>query len=167
MGRDGGYVALEDQTMRRALMVVLAMAAGPPSLERQMLDAHNAVRARLGERRLVWSEKLARAAEQWARTLIKDGSFRHNGRTPYGENLFDVTGGEFLPQQVVNVWAGEAEDYDHATNRCKPGRMCGHYTQLVWRDTKEVGCSVARGGNREVWVCEYYPPGNYIGMRPY
>jgi hypothetical protein len=44
--------------------------------------------------------------------------------------------------------------------------MCGHYTQLVWRRARQVGCAAARGGSREVWVCEF-PEGNYIGMRPY
>jgi pathogenesis-related protein 1 len=65
----------------------------------------------------------------------------------------------------VDGWASEAAQYDYKTNRCTG--TCGHYTQLVWRDTKEVGCAVARSANREVWACDYAPPGNYIGMRPY
>jgi pathogenesis-related protein 1 len=137
------------------------------SIQQQMLDAHNAVRARVGVPPLVWSDKLARAAEEWAETLIKDGTFRHNSHSPYGENLYAIGGGEFLPQQIVNGWAAEAKDYDLAANKCKPERMCGHYTQIVWRETRQVGCGVARGGNREVWVCEYSPPGNYVGQKPY
>jgi hypothetical protein len=38
---------------------------------------------------------------------------------------------------------------------------------MVWRDTREVGCAVATDTEREVWVCEYYPPGNVAGFRPY
>jgi pathogenesis-related protein 1 len=45
--------------------------------------------------------------------------------------------------------------------------MCGHYTQIVWRNTKAVGCAVGGKGAREVWVCDYDPPGNYVGQRPY
>jgi PadR family transcriptional regulator len=45
--------------------------------------------------------------------------------------------------------------------------VCGHYTQIVWSNTREVGCGVARDSNREVWVCNYNPPGNWIGERPY
>jgi hypothetical protein len=45
--------------------------------------------------------------------------------------------------------------------------VCGHYTQIVWRNTKSVGCAVARGKGVEVWVCNYDPPGNYAGQRPY
>lgn len=149
------------------LPLVLVASFGESTIEKQMLDAQNAVRVRVGVRPLVWSDKLVRIAQEWADTLVKEGSFRHRPGSPWGENLYAVTGTEFLPQQIVNGWAAEAKDFDYADNRCKEDRMCGHYTQLVWRDTRQVGCAVARGGNREVWVCEYSPKGNYIGIRPY
>jgi hypothetical protein len=132
-----------------------------------MLDAQNAVREKVGVRPLVWSDKLARIAQEWADRLVKEGTFRHRPDSPWGQNLYEITGSEYLPQQIVKGWAAEAKDFDYRANRCKEDRMCGHYTQLVWRDTRQVGCAVARGGNREVWVCEYSPKGNYIGMRPY
>lgn len=150
--------------MRWALLLALAL---PTSVDDPMLEAQNAVRARVGVPPLVWSDKLARAAKEWADTLVKEGSFRHTPHSPYGQNLYELTGGEFLPQQIVNGWAAEAKDYDHAKNACKRGRMCGHYTQMVWRDTKELGCAVARGGDREIWVCDYNPPGNIAGSKPY
>ena len=62
-------------------------------------------------------------------------------------------------------WAAEARNYDYGSNKCS--RVCGYYTQIVWGDAREVGCAVARGGGREVWVCEYDPPGNWVGKRPY
>jgi pathogenesis-related protein 1 len=148
-------------------LMPLPAADAPSSMQEQMLDAQNAVRARVGLRPLVWSDKLAGIAQEWAGTLVKEGSFRHRPDSPWGQNLYAVMGTEFLPQQIVNGWAAEAKDFDYAANRCKEDRMCGHYTQLVWRETRQVGCAVARGGNREVWVCEYSPKGNYVGMRPY
>ncbi len=69
------------------------------------------------------------------------------------------------PAQVVNAWDSEAADYDYSSNKCR--KVCGHYTQIVWASTKEVGCGVARNAHREIWVCDYNPPGNYIGKRPY
>jgi pathogenesis-related protein 1 len=149
------------------LPLLLIASSDGVSIEGQMLDAQNAVRARVGVHPLVWSDKLARAAQEWADTLVKEGSFRHRPNSPWGQNLYAVMGTEFLPQQIVNGWAAEAKDFNYAANTCKEDRMCGHYTQLVWRDTRQVGCAVARGGNREVWVCEYSPKGNHIGMRPY
>ena len=72
----------------------------------------------------------------------------HRPKSPYGENLFEIDGGTASPAQVVRSWASESRDYDHSSNRCSG--VCGHYTQVVWGDTKEVGCAVARGGGREV-----------------
>jgi pathogenesis-related protein 1 len=66
---------------------------------------------------------------------------------------------------VVNAWAAESRNYDYRSNCCRG--VCGHYTQIVWAGTQEVGCAVARGGRREVWVCNYDPPGNWAGKRPY
>jgi hypothetical protein len=87
------------------------------------------------------------------------------GHSPYGENLFGIRGASATPDQVVGNWASESGDYDYAANSCH--RVCGHYTQIVWRDSKLVGCGVARARGREVWVCEYDPPGNWVGQRPY
>jgi uncharacterized protein YkwD len=162
------------QRVASALATLFALAAtfvtlspGASSIESQMLKAHNAVRERLRLRPLVWSEKLAQGAQEWADLLIREGAFRHRPRSPWGQNLYEIVGTEYFPQQIVNGWVDEFRDYDLASNRCKPDRMCGHYTQIVWRDTKELGCAVAHGGRREIWVCEYYPPGNVLGERPY
>lgn len=40
----------------------------------------------------------------------------------------------------------------------------GHFTQVVWKESKELGvaCTKAKNGNIYV-VANYYPPGNYIG----
>jgi pathogenesis-related protein 1 len=147
--------------------MLLQPAAAPSSIEEQLLDAQNAVRARVGVPPLAWSDKLARAAQEWADRLVKEGAFRHRPNSPWGQNLYEITGSEHLPQQIVNGWAAEAKDFDFDTNNCKEGRICGHYTQIVWSKTKQVGCAVARGGNSEVWVCEYSPKGNIAGARPY
>jgi uncharacterized protein YkwD len=151
-------------TLSVYLSVVL-FAAHPGPLAREMLAAHNAVRGRAGVPRLVWSARLASAAQRWADILIARNEFRHNPKTPYGENLFAIAGGSESPAEIVSDWASEENDYNYAANSCRS--VCGHYTQIVWRDTREVGCAIARRGNREVCVCEYDPPGNYIGQRPY
>ena len=130
-----------------------------------MLAAHNRIRHELGLSPLGWSNQLAARAEDWARRLTEKNQFLHSPKSPYGENLFEITGGQSSPAGVVTEWASESKNYDYKLNRCSG--TCGHYTQLVWRDTKELGCAVARGGNREVWVCEYSPPGNWVGRRPY
>jgi hypothetical protein len=84
-----------------------------------------------------------------------------------GLNLVASFGAARRPSFVVGSWAGESKDYDERRFRCAAGAVCGHFTQIVWRDTKEVGCGVANGNNSEFWVCYYTPPGNYVGEKPY
>jgi pathogenesis-related protein 1 len=134
-------------------------------LVRHMLAVHNSVRARVGLAPLSWSDPLAARAQDWADRLLARKRFEHRPDSAYGENLFEISGANASPAQVVNVWAGESRNYDYNSNRCRG--VCGHYTQIVWGGTKEVGCAVARGGGREVWICDYDPPGNWIGRRPY
>src|SRR5581483_1121499 len=126
---------------------------------------HNVVRASVKVAPLAWSAPLAEAAQKWADRLVARNEFVHTPKNRYGENLFYVEGAGATPSEVVDYWAGEARDYDYATNQCHGA--CGHYTQMVWRDTRRVGCAVARGKGREVWVCEYDPPGNVVGLKPY
>lgn len=159
--------------MRVAAFLILAGGAGfhltaqaaNGVQPKEMLAAHNAVRAKVGVPALTWSDKLAAVAQQWANTLIAKNQFAHHPDPQYGENLFEISGAPATPSRVVDAWASEAGNYNHSTNTCN-GR-CGHYTQIVWRDTKAVGCGVARAHNREVWVCEYEPHGNVAGEKPY
>lgn len=138
----------------------------PAADARALLAPQNAVRASVGEPPLRWSDRLAGVARQWADHLVTTGKFEHRVGDRYGENLYEITGGIATPQQVVAAWADEAQEYDLRTNSCS-GAMCGHYTQIVWRTTRSVGCGVASGGTRQVWVCEYDPPGNWVGYRPF
>ena len=153
---------------RTRLMAIGAFAAGAAFAQtpaQQMLDAHNAVRAKVHVAPLTWSDHLADIAQQWARHLIATGEFAHSRNPATGENLYEIEGASASPDTVVKAWADEVKNYDYSTNACKG--VCGHYTQLVWAATKEVGCAAAQKGRREVWVCEYAPPGNYVGRKPY
>lgn len=135
------------------------------SLARDMLAAHNEVRARLDVPPLRWSNRLAASAQDWAVRLLEEGQFYHRPHPVFGENLFEITGGRASADMVVSDWAGEARDYSYRANTCRG--VCGHYTQIIWNSTREVGCAVARDQSREVWVCNYDPPGNWVGERPY
>jgi pathogenesis-related protein 1 len=141
-----------------------AAAPVPGSLEQEMLTWHNSTRKQVGISALKWSPELAKTAKEWADHLIENGQFVHS-HSKYGENLFEIEGGAASAFDVVRAWAAEVKDYDYRTNTCHG--MCGHYTQIVWGDTREVGCAMARAHGREVWVCEYDPPGNWEGRKPY
>jgi len=38
-----------------------------------------------------------------------------------------------------------------------------HYTQIIWKDTKQVGCGYAQN-DRAILVCQYLPQGNIVGQ---
>lgn len=138
----------------------------------QFLDEHNAVRRAPTPApdpalpALDNDNGLAGLALQWAQGCV----FEHSGNG-FGENLAFFSGEDSTPATVVAAWAAEAADYDYQANSCAADAQCGHYTQLVWRNTDTVGCGAARcnvGGYDGVfWVCNYNPPGNVVGQQPY
>ena len=162
-----------------------------------MVAAHNAVRAGVHRDLLPleWSDSLAALAQGWARTLARDAcTMRHNpDRGRIGENLLwagprtrrierwaepDGPRTTEITTEVQNLdapavvqsWADEARWYDAARGHCDApaGESCGHYTQIVWSGTSQVGCGMAVCGNKgQIWVCNYRPPGNVQGRRPF
>ncbi|MBI1209074.1 MAG: SCP-like extracellular [Azospirillum sp.] len=143
-------------------------SAEPPGRLGGIVEAHNHWRAEVGVPTLAWSRPLAELARNWAGQLQAEGCrMHHRPDNRYGENLAWAQGKRLSAAEVVGLWAGERKDYDHARNRCTPSAVCGHYTQLVWAKTRAVGCAVATCGDSEIWVCNYDPPGNYLGQRPY
>ena len=146
-----------------------------------VLESHNVTRRKHGLQSLKWSEKLARYSKQWTDHLGSGShcQIRHRGGTPpYGENLYRASAlrwstgeRETLPvtiKNVVKAWTDEEKWYDYNRNRCQPGKQCGHYTQIVWRKTTEVGCALKVCADKsQIWVCSYNPPGNFQGVRPY
>lgn len=147
------------------------------------MTAHNHWRAEVGvKEKLSYSPELAASSKAWANKLKQSNQCRMRHSEPegrYGENIYWASAlrwsdgrkelQKIIPKQVVDSWGSEKADYDYAKNSCKPGKMCGHYTQVVWRDTRKVGCAVAvcEDSQEQVWVCQYTPAGNWVGRKPY
>jgi pathogenesis-related protein 1 len=165
-----------------ALALVACSSGGAPGTTdpvdpTEMTQAHNAARAAVMPPAdpaipdLTWSSTVAAAAQSWA----SECNFSHNTDSGmYGQNIYASTD-DSTPQQVVTAWVGEAANYDYATNTCASGQVCGHYTQVVWRDSTELGCGAANcttgspfgTGSWQIYVCNYSPPGNFDGEKPY
>ncbi len=155
--------------------------AAPTPEAQAWLDAQNAVRRNVQPAptaplpALTWSGDAAAVAQAWASGC----TFSHNPeRGNRGENIAaNAPAGSWGVGDAVSSWAGEAQSYDYATNTCASGQVCGHYTQIVWRDTTRVGCAhtTCSTGSPfgptfptwDFWVCDYEPPGNDVGERPY
>jgi pathogenesis-related protein 1 len=153
---------------------------GEPAALAGITAAHNRVRARVGVPPLNWNPRLAEVAQRWADACVDRqpprGMIDHStGESPdfpgpLGENLHATTGPVVDPVEAVEGWAAEAKDFDPQRNTCRAGAMCGHYTQVVWRTTREVGCATShcpRLAYRSSLVCNYFPAGNWEGQRPY
>jgi hypothetical protein len=137
----------------------------------RLLAAHNRARADKGLAPLQWNAALATAARPWAQTLADDGKLRHSSQ-------------DSRPGQGENIWMGTARFYDleHMMARFvdekrdfRPGvfpevsatgkwQDVAHYTQIVWPETREVGCALVTAKKRDALVCRYSPPGNVFGQ---
>ena len=120
---------------------------------------------------MTWSDRATGVAQTWADRC----KFEHNTGTGYGENLYASTA-DSNATEPVDTWASEAANYTYATNTCTTSKVCGHYTQVVWRSSIMLGCGKSActsnspfGGTGTwfFWVCDYSPPGNFVGQKPY
>ena len=134
----------------------------PSGRPAELLRAHNLRRAKHCAPALRWSNELARTAQRWADQLGKRGCGLTHSTTQFGENLAAGTSGAFSPDAIVQMWYGEIDQYSFRRGRFS--MKTGHFTQLIWRATRTVGCAVGRCEGMEVWVCNYDPPGNVEGM---
>lgn len=149
--------------------------------------AHNAVRAGVTNPTpspalppLTWSTSIAATAQAYADQLASSGcNLVHSGANGLGENLAWYGGQMATPEDVVDGWASEVDCWtygkfmngDACDSVCVAqhnSNGCGHYTQVVWRNTTELGCGMATcSGGAEIWVCNYKAQGNYINQYPY
>ncbi|KAK2639753.1 hypothetical protein Ddye_027548 [Dipteronia dyeriana] len=133
---------------------------------RDYLNAHNAARAEIGVLNLTWDDQVASYAQNYANQRMGDCSLVHS-EGPYGENLAYSTG-NLSGVEAVGLWVSEKADYDSINNTCRVDRVCGHYTQIVWQHSKHLGCGRVQCKNGGSFICcNYDPPGNYIGSRPF
>jgi uncharacterized protein YkwD len=141
-----------------------------PGFETRLLAAHNAERLQLGQPALTWNSRLADSARKWAQTLAKNRSFEHAPQNAEGENLWSGTKGEYSPEEMVGLWIEEKQFFKSGifpqVSTSGNWSDVGHYTQLIWYNTTQVGCAVAQSTQEDILVCRYDPPGNWIGKNP-
>lgn len=152
----------------------IASADLPAGFDERILAAQNRERLGLGLHALRWNDALAQSAKDWANYLASSGRFEHspeNTKKPEGENLWAGTKGYYSPEAMVDGWVREKRYFQPGLfpNNSTTGRVedVGHYTQLVWRATSEVGCAKATSAQEDILVCHYSEAGNYVGERPF
>jgi hypothetical protein len=164
-----------------------------------VLKAHNDARDAVGSPALTWSNSLAADAQSWANELVKlnQGKDINQAETEHApgnkaENIASgykaSSSGEVSPPSTASLvqdWVNEKQYWKGGTfgspDSCQApgqaaGKGCGHFTQVVWRTTTEVGCGIATldgktssglSGKWYALVCRYSPEGNWLGQKPY
>jgi len=158
-------------------LIVLALAARisaqssitlDTAIQRSILIEHNKERKLLNIPNLTWNEEIASYAEEWALQLAEeDNSIHHRSGDNYGENISWISS---MPDDIsegVAMW-NEEKVYFKYKPIGNDWAKSGHYTQVIWKNTTQVGCGCAVSQSGAFFfVCNYDPPGNYIGQKPY
>ncbi|EPS38704.1 hypothetical protein H072_7512 [Dactylellina haptotyla CBS 200.50] len=131
-------------------------------IQKVILDIHNELRAKHGVPPLTWSSAHAKFAQDnspnceakhTAQTILHTASL--------GENYYK--GGSEAAFPVASMTRRWYDDELKGYNFQNPNGISGHghLTQILWKDTKEVGCAVRKCGQEIFLKCNYKPMGNY------
>jgi len=128
--------------------------------------------------KMVWNASLANAAQSWSDKCVFEHSAQNDRNA--GENLYAGATSEPDPVSVssaviegVNDWWGELDNWpcnNVFTSTSNSAGDVGHFTQLAWANTWQVGCGyTACGGAMEFGpdftndyflVCRFLDQGN-------
>ncbi|XP_017785761.1 PREDICTED: cysteine-rich secretory protein 1-like [Nicrophorus vespilloides] len=146
-------------------------------IKRKIVMYHNQFRARVVPRasnmlRMKWNKKAARAAQKWASECMFLTHDNLTGRYvdnygSCGQNIFVAT--HLVPWLfAIKSWFLEKDNFTYGSKN-NDILVVGHYTQMVWASTHQVGCGLTKcnrignktGINYYNYVCNYCPIGNY------
>jgi hypothetical protein len=168
--RTGSIIAGIAGALAIAVPAVAEVPHGIDPFARQLLADQNTERDRKGEQPLTWSQDLAQQAQSWADRLAREDRMYHSDRQTRhgaGENLWAGPAGYYGADDMIDGFLAEKKHFRPGTfpQVSSTGRWedVGHYTQIIWPGTKEVGCAVAHNRQRDFLVCRYFPAGNVYG----
>ncbi|KAM9360481.1 Golgi-associated plant pathogenesis-related protein 1-like [Symphorus nematophorus] len=130
------------------------------SFKKEFLETHNAYRAKHSAPPMTLNNEMCATAQAWANHLLSLGAGMHS-ETKDGENIYNMwSSAPVNPtgKEAVDKWYSEIKDY----NFDRPGFQgnTGHFTQVVWKESTELGVGMATDGNKVFVVGQYRPAGN-------
>ncbi|XP_075779469.1 cysteine-rich secretory protein 2-like isoform X1 [Pelodiscus sinensis] len=150
-----------------------ALSTDNEDQQREIVDKHNALRREVKPTagnmlKMEWSTKAAENAKIWANecTLSHSPPNRRKTTLSCGENLL-MSVAPHPWSIVIQSWYNEVENFKHGIGLTKPGEDTGHFTQVVWYSSYEVGCAVAYCPEKYFkyyYVCQYCPQGNNLHL---
>jgi len=135
------------------------------------IEYHNCARKEVGTPPLKWSPELAAAAQKWSEHLASTTcKMQHTPNNPYGQNIFWGTGRPYGAFDAAVAWYSERVTGNFRNHYIGDSDTTevGHYTQVIWKNTTEVGIGQAScAGGGVIITADYSPPGNYMGQTAY
>jgi uncharacterized protein YkwD len=126
------------------------------------VQQHNVYRAKHGSLPLVLSPQLNAVAQHHAEQLARTNQLAHSEQEHYGENLYASHTSNSIPprpEAVVDSWYNEIRHYDFNQPEFRPDT--GHFMQVVWKGSHELGMGIAQASDGTWYVVgNYRPPGN-------
>ncbi|XP_050403839.1 SCP domain-containing protein 1 isoform X2 [Patella vulgata] len=108
-----------------------------------------------------WNETLAeRAAAE-----INSCLYFNKGNGAIYAMIYEKYTGTSLISEAVGRWADEKNKF-RLSVPCTDVKAC-RYSQIVWAETREVGCARQTCNDMSMVACMYDPPGNVIGEQAY
>ncbi len=91
-----------------------------------------------------WDKTLADQAQAVADKNAASNKFEHSDWAA-GKGGECIGWGPIKPSWLINVkdWHDEEENYDYSTGKSKNGKAIGHFTQVVWKKAKKLGCAMS------------------------
>jgi pathogenesis-related protein 1 len=144
-----------------------------------LVEFHNRAREQVGVPPVNWSRTLARFAQEWADKVAQTGKLVHRtwddqSQPRFGENIAWGLGDAYGVLSAAEHWQSEVKLYEPGTPIPENfgDFKALHYTQMVWKNTRAIGAgkAIIEQGDKKGWmvvVCNYNPPGNVIGEKPY
>ena len=129
-----------------------------------ILDNHNYHRKKHHVDNLIRNKEIESVAQEYSEYLASINEMKHSKNVKYGENLYSCypSGRCLNGEKASEKWYSEVKDYNYNNPNYKD--KIGHFTQLVWKGSNEIGCGAACNNDNICYVtCNYYPPGNIIG----
>lgn len=131
----------------------------------ECLRAHNEYRQRHGVAPLKLSKEMCAFSQKWANTLIKRSTLEHSNNQDYGENIFCISSNNpnfsIKGDDPAKSWYEEIKVHKFGV---EPKSLAsGHFTQVIWKESKELGVAFAKSSGRIIVVANYYPAGNIVG----
>ncbi|KAK8612339.1 hypothetical protein V6N13_092455 [Hibiscus sabdariffa] len=153
--------------LRIQALTVLVFQVSCQDLAQEFLDAHNAAREEVGVPPMKWDNVLEAFALNYSQGQIGTCALRR-AAVPSGQNLASSTSNDFTATEAVGLWVSQKAFYNLESGVCAQGMVCSQYTQVIWINSTQLGCSrVVCSNNSGIFIaCYYYPIGNIPGKRP-